>query len=1211
MNDRSRMFRPMRPPRAARLAGLGLFVLGAAVAVAAAVTPPHAPSTAAQGTPAPLLPAFRGGEGLWTAGGDRYAVRASTEAFELAPLAEERAKKPDARPSPLRIETTDVNRGSRSLGHAAADAKPAVDAGGELVIDRGEVAQHLKPKPEGVELSYTFPARPEGEGDVTVRLRVSGQAYAGEGAAGHLFADHATGLGARVGHATWIDARGARADVPVRAVPGGLEMRVAANLVETSAYPAVLDPLISPEMGTDTPLFGPAGFAQDSASVAFDGTQHLAVWYDGRGAPTTIYGARIKPDGTVLDPYGLYLTRGAEPRVVAGGGVFLVTFLSGGELRAVRVAPSGAVLDPTPISIGPVGVAGQGFNVTYAAGQFVAAWPSSTAPSGLRHARITPAGVVLDPGGVVSIQGPHYTFTGLGITPAGTDTLTVWNAGGKLRGARLDAQGVLLDAGGVDLAPSVPGVPTGDEFISAPAVVFDGTNYLVAWETAWTERTFQTLRVSPAAVPLGPPSTLTITDPVNDERMGVALVETSSGFLMTSSSKWEVELVESGGTLRLLRLDAQGGFLDPAPSILTLSGRDVALASDGTNAFFVWSAYMGTGYGAPDVADIVGARFASDGTQIDTKPILISASANSQNDVSIAWNGQNYLVAWEDDRDYAAAGPRDIVATRVSPAGQALDTSGLMMAVGPHEQRDPRVVSNGQSTLLLWNAFEPPAGALEEQDSLRAARVDAQGMLIDNPPKALGAYQVVAATPVAGDTLLVLQYAFGGLYSARIPARIDAQGNFAELPELPYAFSGALASDGMNAVYFWGSTQAGTGFGNPTILRASRLDANAALLDPTGITIANQNEMLCGFSATFGGGVYLVVWRAFDLATQVTRERAARIMPDGTVLDFQGLLLDEHPDPYGFNGCRYSHWAQRPAVAFDGSLFVVARFASGATLQNDHIRGVTVAPNGTVSAPFDISTEPGIVTPVELASRGDGETMVAFSRFVEGAPYDSIRVRLARVTTCGICPSGFCSDGVCCDTACGGGDPTDCMACSMAAGAPADGVCAPLDGTTCGDGTNVCSAGTCTEPVEPPDGGTDAGEEPDAGMDAGEEPDAGMDAGEEPDAAMDAGEELDAGMDAGEELDAGMDAGEEPDAGMDAGEQPLDAGMDAGEQPLDAGTGFDAGPGGGLPGGGGCSCRVGDAERAPSSSLLFLGALGVLLSIKRRAGGARRSHPTR
>jgi MYXO-CTERM domain-containing protein len=55
------------------------------------------------------------------------------------------------------------------------------------------------------------------------------------------------------------------------------------------------------------------------------------------------------------------------------------------------------------------------------------------------------------------------------------------------------------------------------------------------------------------------------------------------------------------------------------------------------------------------------------------------------------------------------------------------------------------------------------------------------------------------------------------------------------------------------------------------------------------------------------------------------------------------------------------------------------------------------------------------------------------------------------------CMSGFCSDGVCCDSACGNGDPNDCQACSVAAGAMADGTCAPVAmGTVCRASSGEC-----------------------------------------------------------------------------------------------------------------------------------------------------------
>jgi MYXO-CTERM domain-containing protein len=64
------------------------------------------------------------------------------------------------------------------------------------------------------------------------------------------------------------------------------------------------------------------------------------------------------------------------------------------------------------------------------------------------------------------------------------------------------------------------------------------------------------------------------------------------------------------------------------------------------------------------------------------------------------------------------------------------------------------------------------------------------------------------------------------------------------------------------------------------------------------------------------------------------------------------------------------------------------------------------------------------------------------------------------------CASNFCADGVCCNTACGGSNPSDCQACSTAAGAATNGTCGASTGNTCNDGnacftTDVCQAGTC------------------------------------------------------------------------------------------------------------------------------------------------------
>ena len=104
---------------------------------------------------------------------------------------------------------------------------------------------------------------------------------------------------------------------------------------------------------------------QTDAAAAWDGTNYLVLWdeFDQIEKTVDTRGARVRPDGTVLDPDGLPIVTGrvTGPALAFGGTVYLVAwseYVNGGngsDVFAERVTTDGVVLDPGgfPVSTAP------------------------------------------------------------------------------------------------------------------------------------------------------------------------------------------------------------------------------------------------------------------------------------------------------------------------------------------------------------------------------------------------------------------------------------------------------------------------------------------------------------------------------------------------------------------------------------------------------------------------------------------------------------------------------------------------------------------------------------------------------------------------------------------------------------------------------------------------------------------------------------------
>jgi len=88
-------------------------------------------------------------------------------------------------------------------------------------------------------------------------------------------------------------------------------------------------------------------------AVAFDGTSYLVVWEDHRGADADIYGARVAPTGTVLDPNGIAISQAAAGQYGPVIGYDQTNFLvawedcrsDSSDIYGARVTPDGTVFN--------------------------------------------------------------------------------------------------------------------------------------------------------------------------------------------------------------------------------------------------------------------------------------------------------------------------------------------------------------------------------------------------------------------------------------------------------------------------------------------------------------------------------------------------------------------------------------------------------------------------------------------------------------------------------------------------------------------------------------------------------------------------------------------------------------------------------------------------------------------------------------------------
>ncbi|MFA5033217.1 MAG: T9SS type A sorting domain-containing protein [bacterium] len=467
-------------------------------------------------------------------------------------------------------------------------------------------------------------------------------------------------------------------------------------------------------------------------------------------------------------------------------------------------------------------------------------------------------------------------------------------------------------------------VPTvgGSQYRFKPSIAFDGTNYFVVWENKHYGTDYP--RIYGARV----------------SKSGVFL--DSAGIAISSAPSWHPSVAFDGTNYFVVwngdtsiygaRVSTSGIVLDSQAIAISPQGLEPSLIFGTTNYFAVWR------YGS----NIYGTRINPAGIVLDTTKIVITDAPSVKTSPFIAFDGANYFVVWEDNRNDPGKST-DIYGTFVSQDGTVSDTSGIPISTAQEDQRCPTVAFDGTNYLVVWGDLRVTGTCSD----IYGVRMNTSGAILDSPEILISTapnwqeepficfnnpYYLVAWFDFRSDT--------GDIYGARINTGgivLDTQG--IPLSTAPFTqLYPSIGTDSTNYFLVWRER-----IEDYEHIYGARVDTSGTVLDQGGNIISTTAYSQYSPSAAFDGINYFTVWEDYrnDLCPNIY---GARISGNNTILDPQGIRISTA-----------SYSQRNPSVAFDGTNYFVVWEGKQYGTDYYHIYGTRVTPTGKVLDSLGIS----------------------------------------------------------------------------------------------------------------------------------------------------------------------------------------------------------------------------------------------------------------
>jgi len=616
-------------------------------------------------------------------------------------------------------------------------------------------------------------------------------------------------------------------------------------------------------------------------AVSFDGANFLVVWEDKRSGTNDIYGARVSQAGVVLDPAGIHISTatGSQecPAVSFGGTNCLVVWQdyrngSDYDIYGARVAPAGTVLDPTGIPVSTTAYGVEHAAVSFDGTDWLVVWMDGRGSRDIYGARVSQAGTVLDPAGVPISTVPYWKATPA-VSFDGTNFFVVWQDSRRsmykdIYGARVNQAGTVIDPSGIPIT-------TGTARPQSPAISYDGANYFVVWLDERGAYDIYGTRVSPSGTVLDTGG-IHVSDAYGDESYPAVCSDGTNSFVF-----WNQKVGRTGYSgIYGARANRAGVILDPAGvPVSTTANRQThpAVSFDGANFLAVWEDQRS------GTSDIYGARVSQAGSILDQKGFQISTSTSTYSECYpvASSDGTNTLVVWQHGYD--------IYGARVSQAGSVLDPTGILVSTTAATQQNPAVSFDGSDYLVVWEDNR------NGSHDIYGARVSKAGAVLDPagiPISTSTGSQECPAMSFGGTSYLVVwQDCRNGSNYDIYGARVAPAGTVLDPTGIPVSTTAygvdhpAVSFDGANWLIVWMD-----GRGSCDIYGA-RVNQAGMFLDPDGFAISAAPGSEQRPVVSFDASNFLVAWE--DDRGDTSDIYGARVTPAAVVFQKGAIVKQE------------------------------------------------------------------------------------------------------------------------------------------------------------------------------------------------------------------------------------------------------------------------------------------------------------------------------